>query len=146
MRVTTPSAGDRPPEIKRSRVLLPASLRPTTPVRSGPNVRLRLSKSVTPAGVLAETLSRVASADGDALRLGLVGMENHEQHGGQGGTGCQCDDHDLRASCSKLVRDKRMGRICAMCKSASPLKRTRPREPSLPGWTVGPVAICSPDR
>src|SRR5690606_3676572 len=98
-RVIAPSAGSARPAIRRSSVVLPTPLRPTTAVRSRPKASVRLSKRPLPSGVRAATLLSVTSADADRFGLGLSkDMDEREQRHGKGETDFQGADHDRRAS------------------------------------------------
>ena len=104
-----PAAGSERPATRRSSVVLPTPLRPTSPVRSRPKVRLRSENRVWPSGVRAATRSSVTSADADGLRTWLgEDMDEREQRNGKGETNSQCADHVRRAS-SELTRNDRMG-------------------------------------
>src|SRR5690606_7787390 len=94
-----PSAGSARPATRRSNVVLPTPLRPTTAVRSRPKASVRLSKRLRPSGVRAATPLSVTSADADRLGLGLSkDIGEHEQRHGKGETDFQGADHDRLAS------------------------------------------------
>ncbi len=98
-RATAPSAGSARPATRRSNVVLPTPLRPTTAVRSRPKASVRLSKRPLPSGVRAATLLSVTSANADRFGLGLSeDIGEHEQRHGKGETDFQGADHDRRAS------------------------------------------------